>query len=270
MLLTGPSPLEADEMLQMIESKEPNQWLEMPPRALDFVRGLLNQNPKERMTATQALFHEWFTKPFHEAAEMEEGYKRMLWYWGKREEDEVIERIPDRPWHPSLDQDFRSSTTLREKVQGLPDAPPYPYVSLDRYTNPRAPAMRGKLLEALNEKGISFVPPSESRLRRRSSVKITMAEGIDLFGTALAQDGMLGIKVQPELGEVDLLTTVAPPMEKVFGFRPSKYSHPQSSFQSDLSQFAHKRARRGSENSDERELHDAARKEESPWRMAKR
>ena len=65
----------------------------MLPRALRFVCKLLVIDPDERMTATDALEHSWFTKPAREAQALDEGLQRINRFWEKRKmpSEEVLE-----------------------------------------------------------------------------------------------------------------------------------------------------------------------------------
>lgn len=69
------------------------QWIEMPVRALKFVRRLVVKDPEDRMTATEALEHSWYTKPAREAQALDEGLARINRFWEKRmlSSDEVLE-----------------------------------------------------------------------------------------------------------------------------------------------------------------------------------
>ena len=68
-LLTGAWPFDdedEDELMDAIiecdlDFDEGEEWEWISPRAKDLLRGLLEPNPKHRLTAAQALEHEWFT-----------------------------------------------------------------------------------------------------------------------------------------------------------------------------------------------------------------
>ena len=68
-LLTGAWPFDdedEDELMDAIiecdlDFDEGEEWEWISPQAKDLLRGLLEPNPKHRLTAAQALEHEWFT-----------------------------------------------------------------------------------------------------------------------------------------------------------------------------------------------------------------
>ena len=83
----------ADRFLGIDDSYARHQWIQMPPRALRFVRKLLVMDPEDRMTAAEALEHSWYTKPTREAQALDEGLRRINRFWVKRTipSDEVLE-----------------------------------------------------------------------------------------------------------------------------------------------------------------------------------
>lgn len=83
----------ANRFLEVDDSYARHQWIQMPPRALTFVRKLLVRDPEQRMTAAQALDHSWYTKPAREAQALEDGLQRINRFWEKRTtpSDEVLE-----------------------------------------------------------------------------------------------------------------------------------------------------------------------------------
>ena len=105
-LLTGSSVVPREELMQLSQFQLVDRlfgecslshcWQDIPPRALDFLRGLLSLDPEKRLTASSALNHSWFKKPLSEAALLEERYEKVIRFWRKRGEDDVIERLPSR------------------------------------------------------------------------------------------------------------------------------------------------------------------------------
>ena len=89
-LLTGGSPF-TDPITNMYSQKLAHEcdlekleldedWMSVGERPKDFVRRLLVLDENQRMTATQALAHEWFTNPAHKE-EYEKLYNRAVRDW---------------------------------------------------------------------------------------------------------------------------------------------------------------------------------------------
>lgn len=92
-LLTGGSPF-TDPITNMYSQKLAHEcdlekleldedWMNVGERAKDFVRQLLVLDEDKRMTAKQALMHEWFTNPSHKE-EFENVYNRAVQDWKPR------------------------------------------------------------------------------------------------------------------------------------------------------------------------------------------
>lgn len=104
-LLTGGSPF-TDPITKVYSQKLAHEcdlktlsldedWIKVGDRPKDFVRGLLILNEEERMTAKQALTHEWFTNESHKE-EFEKVYKRAVKDWTPRaSKGSIIAEIND-------------------------------------------------------------------------------------------------------------------------------------------------------------------------------
>ncbi|KAK3237193.1 hypothetical protein CYMTET_52709, partial [Cymbomonas tetramitiformis] len=85
MLLSGEFPFEdedEDELERQIISAELDlttpEWDSISPEAKDLVRGLLNPDPKKRLSAADALEHAWFTgHQSHDAATLSHAHLRL-------------------------------------------------------------------------------------------------------------------------------------------------------------------------------------------------
>ncbi|KAK2820068.1 hypothetical protein FQN49_007750, partial [Arthroderma sp. PD_2] len=73
--------------LGILEQDE--DWRKIGERAKEFVRGLLVLNDKQRMTAEDALSHDWFSNTAHSQA-FEELYMRAIRGWEPRDEKEKV------------------------------------------------------------------------------------------------------------------------------------------------------------------------------------
>jgi serine/threonine protein kinase len=75
----------------MMETKE--RWQHVGRKAKSFIRGCCVPNESQRLTAKQALLHEWFTNKYY-AQELEAAYQRAINDWMPRAEtDDVVEFI---------------------------------------------------------------------------------------------------------------------------------------------------------------------------------
>ncbi|KAG0648580.1 Serine threonine-kinase Chk2 [Hyphodiscus hymeniophilus] len=178
----------ANRFLGIEDSYARQNWIQMPPRALKFVRKLLVIDPETRMSAAEALQHSWYTDPVREAQALDEGLQRINRFWEKRliPSDEVLEALPGV---------VLSSSTVAEapgpkRRRKLPDATSSPYFGLDRHLTQKVPSSRNRLLEDLNESGSQFLTFPEARPPKvvanisaqiRGTVRVVSAEGTDLF-----------------------------------------------------------------------------------------
>lgn len=82
--------------LSVLDDKYHPLWGPITPAPKDFIKRLLVLNEKDRMSATEALHHVWFTHPMM-AAEFEAQYERSVRDWHpRRKDDQLIEQIS--PW----------------------------------------------------------------------------------------------------------------------------------------------------------------------------
>jgi hypothetical protein len=252
------------------------QWRNVPPRALSFLRGLLVVNPDKRLTASEALGHSWFKKPLSEAALLEERYEKVIRFWRKRDDDEVIENLPNRVTTSQEGQMVKPAYKLRRKI---PDTTLSPYFGLDRHLLPKIPSKRKTILETLNESGSPFLIPGQrqnngkianTRARRLDSASVFTMEGSDLFASTRPYNTTS--RVESKLDEMCLVPST--PLEPYSARRlefgknePVKsISSPAEatgldSRESVVGVERHKRPRSESEDPKERRLRDGVAKE---------
>jgi serine/threonine protein kinase len=293
-LLTGSLMVPREELSQLsqvqiverffgTDSDSRAQWQNVPPRASAFLRGLLVVDPDKRLTATQALNHSWFKKPLSEAALLEERYERVIRFWRKRDDDEVIENLPSKVTASQEDQIVKSGPKFRRKI---PDTTLSPYFGLDRHLLPKIPSKRKTILDTLNESGSPFLVPEQHRnnyriantaARRLSAVRVLTVEGSDLFGSARPSSPTS--QGESELDEICLVPTshLIPHSERISGLDmgdgvkfialPAEATSLDS--ESGVAVEKHKRRRRGSEDPEERKLRDGVAKELPRYSTAK-
>ncbi|KAE8446107.1 hypothetical protein EG329_012478 [Mollisiaceae sp. DMI_Dod_QoI] len=254
----------ADRFLGNHDDFTRERWQRMSERALNFLRGLLTINPKKRMTADQALNHSWFTKPATEAALLEEGYKRVIKFWRKRDDDEqVMEDLPGRTTTSHADVKTTTGPKFRRKI---PDTSSSPYFGLDRHLNQKVISKRKNILEEVNNSGARFLTSDVPRktavdmlARRNNHVSIECVDGRDIFKSSsnvLGQDFE-----QSDLDEVSLVpTSPLPRSRKGCSFDMSnpaisETAQLQTSGPAKLKS-SRKRERIESENENDRRLHD--------------
>lgn len=168
------------------------QWEEIPPRALRFIRRLLVVDPEKRMTVDEALEHSWYSKPPREAEALIDAIERINRFWKPRtnsDEIDLVEALPGLVINTGPFQDL-SAVKWRKKV---PDTSSSPYFGLDRHLFQRTQPTRKRILDDLNESGTQFVTfkepemnlaATEAREWRGQESRIILAEGPDLFGTS--------------------------------------------------------------------------------------
>jgi serine/threonine protein kinase len=85
--------------LSILDDEHHPLWGPIAPAPKDFIKRLLVLNEKDRMSATEALHHIWFTHPMM-AAEFEAQYERSIRDWRpRRKDDQLIEQIST--WKPA-------------------------------------------------------------------------------------------------------------------------------------------------------------------------
>lgn len=128
-------------------------WKTTSYSARDFVEKLLVLDSAKRMTATQAVEHDWFQKPKGRENELKGLHKRTSMTWNRRPTNfNLIEPIPEIT--------TKSKTRAKKK---LPDATNSPYFNLERhlYANTissyEVRKSRQRILRNVRESGSLFV-----------------------------------------------------------------------------------------------------------------
>lgn len=274
--LTQLSQVQVLDRLFGRDSDTLTHWQDVPPRALNFLHGLLVLNPDKRLTATQALNHSWFKKPLSEAALLEERYEKVIRFWRRHNNDEVIEYLPGRIRAGQEDRIITSAPKSRKKI---PDITFSPYFGLDRHLQPRAASKRKQILDTLNESGSPFLVTEQSQHKTRVSntsthmrevVSIEAVKGIDLFGSFRSSKATS--QEQSDLDEICLVPTtpLVSHSERFVGFDMSDPQKVLSSTvgatevdsrEGDVGGGKQKRSRRESEDPEERRLRDGVAKD---------
>jgi serine/threonine protein kinase len=177
-LLTGNPFISFEELQDMnqadIAAKLVQASHDYPPwsqQGKDFIKKLIVLEPLKRMTAKEAVGHDWFRKPTRIAVELDKLYERSLVFWSKRPNYiSIVEDLPDvlpkviRPKNALSNKGSNVHRKLAHKK--IPDAAS-PYFSLERHLHPRgAPnksslySQRKRMLEDLNA-GSPFIDTTE-------------------------------------------------------------------------------------------------------------
>lgn len=137
-LLTGSALIPSNDISQLSHHQIANyfnsirenqigkRWQSMRSTALQFIKGLLALVPAQRMSASEALQHPWYTMPTTEATMIEIGYQRVIRSWERRKDDVVLKKITARSISAT------SGSNIEFKSMELPDTTLSPYFSLNR------------------------------------------------------------------------------------------------------------------------------------------
>jgi serine/threonine protein kinase len=245
-----------------------NHWHDMPQRAKDFLHQLLELNPDKRLTATEALNHSWFKKPLSEAALLEARYQKVIRFWRKREDDEVIEKIPSEVSTNHGDQIMTSAPRSRRNI---PDSTLSTYFSLDRHLQPKVVSKRKMILETLHQSGSPFlvtgqnqdkVKTANNTMSRGDIARVQSVRGIDLFGSFPSSKASSQPEPEVDIDEICLVpaSSLVPHSERTFGFDRidslGELSSPAKEDTRELDAGVRKRKRRESEDPEERNIRD--------------
>jgi serine/threonine protein kinase len=290
-LLTGSAMVPREEFSQLSQVQimerlfgrdhdQGAQWQNATPRALRFLRGLLILNPDKRLTATEALNHSWFKKPLSEAKLLEERYEKVIRFWRKRDDEQVIEYLPSKVTASQEDQMVTPTPKFQRKI---PDSTLSPYFGLDRHLLPKVPSKRKTILEELNESGSAFLGPEQRQnktgiantgARRQGAVSVLNVKGSDMFGSA----SLFQYTSQRESDLDEFVPVRVPPDERAYGFDMSDPARAVSSpAESTGFEFGasgaeagkRKQPRRESEDPEERRIRDVVAKELPRYSTAK-
>jgi len=81
--------------ISVIDDETDNAWSKVGDRPKDFIKKSLVLHEEDRLTATKALAHQWFSNSRH-APEFEALYERSIKDWQPREKAvDLVERIPE-------------------------------------------------------------------------------------------------------------------------------------------------------------------------------
>ena len=133
------------------------RWDEVTAFAKDFIARLLVVDPHKRMSAKEAVEHDWFTRDKKLARELDQLYERANKDWRPRKvEKSLLETIP------GASRDAQEEAPPR--ARRAPNTNASPYFGLDKHlhsygTSQRHEAARTKqmLIDQLKESGETFV-----------------------------------------------------------------------------------------------------------------
>jgi len=125
------------------------QWRHLNLQGKDFVKRLLVLEPLRRMTAKEAVDHEWFRKPTRIAVELDKLYERSIVFWSKRlSHIGIVEDLPDVLSDASgrKKSQLNKANDVHRKVahKRIPEAAS-PYFGLDRHLHPRGARTKSSL-----------------------------------------------------------------------------------------------------------------------------
>ncbi|CZR59166.1 related to myosin light chain kinase 2 [Phialocephala subalpina] len=292
-LLTGYSIIPREEFTQISQNEIADRflgahddftrerWQSMSGRASHFLRNLLAMDPEKRMTADQALAHSWFTKPPTEAALIEEGYKRVIRFWRKRDEDEEV--MEDLPGRTPISYANESTTTGPRFRRKLPDASSSPYFGLDRHINQKIASKRKNVLAEVNNSGARFLTSDSYRnmpnrrgvnisAQRDKQVNVEIVDGRDMFGSF--SNGLSNGSQQFDMDEISLVPTKpVPRLEETIEFSMGDSVIPETPQPEAMIETQDEspptRVRVESENDEERSMHDEVAKTIPKYSSAK-
>ena len=211
------------------------RWKAVSSSAKDFMAKLIVLDPKSRMTAPDAVMHDWFTKDKKMEKELEDLYKRANKDWKPRKvEKGILEAIP------GANEDSPPKAKRISKMNASP------YFGLDKHLRSygqihREDAARTKqqLIDTLKESGETFVrttdmstyTPQKPKPRVQFSIKSQDAE----MSPHTPLDGRPRVEIPgtptkgpklPTIRQVDARNMFADPLEK--DFSPTRKSQRES------------------------------------------
>lgn len=175
-----------------LESAGRKQWRNVTDRAKDFLTKLLILEPASRMTADQAMKHNWFIYPSPIGRELRSLYTRSIKEWKPRGvDDSMVEILPQQP-QPSqqIQQDKRRGT------KRMPDATASRYFNLDKhlreheYTRESSQRNKQQLIDLLRESGNTFLQNGDistytpTKPNRSTGARVRAVAATNLFGRA--------------------------------------------------------------------------------------
>jgi pheromone a factor receptor len=124
--------------ISIMDDKNDPSWKKVGDRPKNFIKRLLVLREEDRMTATQALAHPWFSNTCH-AAEFDALYKRTIKDWKPRPEDSsLVERLPEVSSEHTQSAHFASPHLQQSVADGRANQTAFQHPSLKKL--PSAPA----------------------------------------------------------------------------------------------------------------------------------
>ncbi len=157
---------QADIVVKLAEAAHDYpQWSQ---QGKDFIKKLIVLEPLKRMTAKEAVDHDWFRKPARIALELDKLYERSIGFWSKRPNYiGIIEDLPDvlpEVVGPTRSRSSKGKCAHQKFThKKIPDAAS-PYFGLERHlhlqggrTKSSLHSQRKRLLEELKEADSQFI-----------------------------------------------------------------------------------------------------------------
>ncbi|KAH7393443.1 kinase-like protein [Cadophora sp. MPI-SDFR-AT-0126] len=273
---TAISQLQLVQLFQGLEDGTKQEiWETLSSRALRFLQKLLVINAVDRLTATEALEHSWFTKPLSEAAAIKDCCAKIIRFWKQRDNDEVIERLP-HVGQSRQDDHYRRASRSKKRFPDTSSS----YFGLDRYLRPRRPSHRRTLLEGLSKTRSPFVISSNEP--GISQPQIVLTDGSDIFGKSpdtqpeeqqpsyfkpISPIATTPSIVQPERNDLFNLGDHDPAVSVLES--PSGVDKESTDLKSDLKNANRKRVRWESEDPEDKSLWDEVAKNGPKWQSAR-
>lgn len=144
------------------------QWRHLNLQGKDFIKKLLVLEPLRRMTAKEAVNHEWFRKPTRIAVELDKLYERSIVFWSKRSNhigivEDLPDVLPDVAGRKKGQSNKANNAHRNSAHKRIPDAAS-PYFGLERHLHPRGArtksslySQRKRILAALKEGDSQFI-----------------------------------------------------------------------------------------------------------------
>lgn len=125
------------------------QWRHLNLQGKDFIRKLLLLDPLKRLTAKEAVNHDWFRKPTRIAVELDKLYERSIVFWSKRSNhigiiEGLPDVLPDVSGRKKLHSNKVNNSHRKLAHKKIPEAAS-PYFGLERHLQPRGARTKSSL-----------------------------------------------------------------------------------------------------------------------------
>jgi hypothetical protein len=144
------------------------QWRQLNLQGKDFIKKLLVLEPLKRMTAREAVNHDWFRKPTRIAVELDKLYERSIVFWSRRSNhigivEDLPNVLPDASGRRKVHSNKVNKFYRKLAHKKIPEAAS-PYFGLERHLQPRGArtksslhTQRKRILAELKEANSPFI-----------------------------------------------------------------------------------------------------------------